>query len=163
MGSAASSSNGNAAAAAAPASTTLPAAPKRRGSISSIQIPSAVTPKTAQSVMDTIVTDSRERKLFETFLSGEYCDEIIHFWKATETFQRQALKLARVKGGCGGGDGPGAVDAVRLTHKHVLKSAEAIYDKYLAPGAPEPVNVSAKVAKEIKADLDGGGGVPPCL
>ena len=74
--------------AAAPAVDPLPAPPKRRGSLSKVAIPGAVTPKAAEGVMLSIVTNKTERKLFETYLANEFCEEIIRFWKATETFQR---------------------------------------------------------------------------
>ena len=67
--------------AAAPAVDPLPAPPKRRGSLSKVEIPGAVTPKAAEGVMLSIVTNKTERKLFETYLANEFCEEIIRFWK----------------------------------------------------------------------------------
>lgn len=143
--------------AAAPAVDPLPAPVKRRGSLSKVEIPGAVTPKAAEGVMLSIVTNKTERKLFETYLANEFCEEIIRFWKATETFQRHALKLARVKQASTADAPP---ESVALAHPHLLRSAEAIYAKYLAPGAPEPVNVSAKVSAAVRKTLDGGAVSP---
>ena len=124
-------------------------APRRR---STLTLPTgALSPHSATDVMADIVADANERKLFEAFLDGEFCPEILRFWKATEAYGRQALKLALVKAAS---QPEVVVASIELGHPHLVSKARAIVDAYLAPGCAAPVNVSAKCARQITLDVD---------
>jgi len=90
--------------------------------------------------------------VLETFLEKEWAHENVEFWEAVTRLEnlgerkikKAVLRALKVD-----------IDAVVQKKKKMLEdSANEIFEKYVKPGAPNEINISGTVRKEIEDEID---------